>query len=105
MTAADVAGAIRATDPDFYESTVYRTLDRLVELGVIERVQLGHGAAIFHLPHAPHHHLVCEVCGQVTEAQADLLDDIADRVTADHGFVLRPSASTLVGVCRRCQRA
>jgi Fur family ferric uptake transcriptional regulator len=105
LTAADIVEAVRETDPAFYESTVYRTLDRLVELSVVERVQIGQGAAIFHLPHRPHHHLVCECCGDVTEVSADLLDDLAGQVKAQHAFVLRPSASTLVGSCRRCARA
>jgi hypothetical protein len=40
----------------------------------------------------------------VTETSSDLLDDIAARLLADHGFRLRPSASTLVGTCPRCAR-
>ena len=72
MTAADIVAAVRADDPEFYESTVYRTLDLLLELGIVERVQLGPGGAVFHLPHRPHHHLVCERCGDVLEIPADL---------------------------------
>jgi Fe2+ or Zn2+ uptake regulation protein len=105
MTAAEIVAAIRADDPEFYESTVYRTLDRLLALGVIERVQLGAGGAVFHLPQAPHHHLVCEHCGEVLEIPATLLDDLAGQIHAEHGFRLRPSASTLVGSCRRCADA
>src|SRR5262245_2161460 len=105
MTAAEIVDAIRADDPEFYESTVYRTLDRLLALGVIERVQLGTGGAVFHLPHVPHHHLVCEQCGEVLEIPATLLDDLAAQIYAEHGFRLRPSASTLAGSCRRCADA
>jgi len=103
LTAAEVVSAVRVDDPDFYESTVYRTLDRLVELAVIDRVQLGPGATIFHLSHRPHRHLVCEHCGEVTEVPADLFDELAERVNAEHRFFLRSSASTLVGSCERCE--
>jgi Fe2+ or Zn2+ uptake regulation protein len=105
MTAAEIVATIRADDPEFYESTVYRTLDRLLALGVIERVQLGAGPAVFHLPHVPHHHLVCQHCGAVLEIPATLLDDLAAQIRAEHGFRLRPGASTLVGSCRRCDDA
>ena len=105
MTAAEVVTAVRADDPEFYESTVYRTLDRLVELDVVERVRLGPGATVFHLTDRPHHHLVCEGCGAVIEASADLLDTVAERVRVDHGFALRPSASTLRGSCPACAAA
>ena len=104
LTAADIVGAVRTVEPEFYESTVYRTLDRLVELHIVERVQLGPGAAVFHLAHRPHEHLVCEVCGQVTEIPADHLDALARSVADAHGFAIRPSASTIVGTCTTCQR-
>ena len=51
----------------------------------------------------PHHHLVCESCGDVLEIPAALLDDLATRLHDEHGFRLRPSASTLVGSCARCE--
>ncbi len=106
LTASEVVDAVRADDPEFYESTVYRTLDRLLELGIIERVRIGPGAAaVYHLPHRPHHHLVCEGCGAVIEASAGLLDTLAKRVRTEHGFTLRPSASVLIGSCERCEAA
>lgn len=103
MTASDVVAAVRADDPEFYESTVYRTLDLLIDLGIVERVQLGPVGAVFHLPDRPHHHLVCQSCGDVIEIPASLLDDLATQVHTEHGFRLRPSASTLVGSCARCE--
>ena len=105
MTAAEIVATVRDADPDFYESTVYRTLDRLVELGVLDRVQLGPGAAVFHLAHRPHEHLVCELCGEVTHVDADLLDGLARLARSRHGFELHRSASTLVGRCERCAAA
>lgn len=102
VTAADVVMAIRRVDPDFYESTAYRTLDRLVELAVVDRVQLGPGAAVYHLPHRPHLHLVCDRCGVVTEADSDLLDGVAARVRSGHGFTLDPATSALSGTCPSC---
>ncbi len=105
MTAADIVAAVRADDPEFYESTVYRTLDLLLELGIVERVQLGPGGAVFHLAHRPHHHLVCQRCGDVLEIPATLLDDLSAQLLAEHGFRLRPSASTLAGSCARCEAA
>ena len=102
LTAAEIVSAVRANDPDFYESTVYRTLDRLVELAVVDRVQLGPGAAVYHLPHRAHLHLVCEQCGVVIEAASDLLDGVATQVRARLGFVLDPLVSTLSGTCPSC---
>jgi Fur family transcriptional regulator, ferric uptake regulator len=102
LTAADVVEAVRRSDPGFHPSTVYRTLDRLTELGVIDRIQIGSGPAVHHLSHRPHHHLVCESCGAVHEAPADLLDGVADQVARDHGFSLNTAATTLLGRCASC---
>lgn len=102
LTAAEIVAAVREREPEFYVSTVYRTLDLLVDLAVVERVQFGPGAAIYHVPDRPHHHLLCEECGAVTEVSADLLDDLAERIDVEHRFTLRAQASTLVGICRRC---
>jgi Fe2+ or Zn2+ uptake regulation protein len=103
MTAADVVDAVRADHPDFHESTVYRTLDRLTDLRVITRIQIGPGPAVFHLPVVAHHHLVCDRCGTVEEAPADVLDAVAVRVRREHGFILDPRASALHGLCASCR--
>jgi Fe2+ or Zn2+ uptake regulation protein len=102
MTAPDVVDAVRAGHPDFHESTVYRTLERLAELGVIARIQIGPGPAVFHLSVAQHHHLVCDRCGSVAEARAGLLDPVAARLRSEHGFVLDPGATPLHGLCAAC---
>ena len=102
LTAADIVGAVRADEPEFYESTVYRTLDRLVELRLVQRVQLGPGPAVYHLAHRPHEHLVCERCGGVTEIDAGLVDALAEQVLVTHGFHIRSAASTIAGICRSC---
>ncbi|MBA3289024.1 MAG: transcriptional repressor, partial [Acidimicrobiia bacterium] len=48
LTAADIVETMRRADPDFHESTVYRTLERLTELGVVRPVHLNPGATVFH---------------------------------------------------------
>jgi Fur family ferric uptake transcriptional regulator len=105
LTAADVVEVVRRTAPDFHPSTVYRTLDRLTELGVVDRIQIGPGPAVYHLTRRPHRHLVCESCGSVQEAPADLLDAVAARALALHGFTLNPAVTPLHGLCATCAPA
>ena len=59
---------------------------------------------MFHVRERRHHHLLCDSCGCLIETDADLLDGVADRVEADHGFAIR-SAVTLHGRCRDCLAA
>ncbi|HEX8805270.1 MAG TPA: Fur family transcriptional regulator [Acidimicrobiales bacterium] len=102
LTAADVVEAVRRDEPDFHPSTVYRTLDRLTELGVVDRIQIGPGPAVYHLSHRPHRHLVCDGCGAVREAPPDVLDAVATRLATETGFALNPGATPLHGLCEAC---
>ena len=67
VTAEDVARLVQAEHPDVHLSTVYRTLDTLEHHGVVDRINLGPGGAVYHLSDHAHHHLICEVCGAVIE--------------------------------------
>lgn len=103
FTAPEIIEAVRERNASFPESTVYRTLDRLLDLGVLTALLLTPGTTTFHLSSRSHHHLVCRSCGAVAEADADLFDDVAARL-ASQGFTLdRGLAATLHGWCSRCR--
>lgn len=100
--AAGGAGHAGRGDADAHRATVYRTLDRLEELGVVSHVHLGHGPSTFHLDHRPHHHAVCSSCGAVVELPVDALDALATELRDEHGFELAPQHFALTGRCRAC---
>ncbi len=103
FTAPEVIDAVQRRSPGFPESTVYRTIDRLMELGVLTALPVSPGTTTLHLATEQHHHLVCRSCGSVSEADADLLDDVAMRLATRGSFLDRPSAATLHGVCSICR--
>lgn len=105
MSADDLAAAVRTTHPRVHRATVYRTLEALESAGVVEHVHLGHGRSVYHLADDIHQHLVCEKCGAVEEAPADLLTDVAQRLRAERGFVMRPYHFAVLGRCRQCAAA
>lgn len=51
--------------PGLTLDTVYRTLNSLVDCGLAERISIGSRRARFDGNVKPHHHFVCETCGQV----------------------------------------
>ena len=71
--AEDLAGQVHAYGLDVHMSTIYRFLDELEELGVVSHSHLGHGPAVYDISPVGHFHLVCEVCGAVTETPDALL--------------------------------
>jgi Fur family transcriptional regulator, ferric uptake regulator len=103
ITADDIAASVQRQSPDIHLSTVYRTLESLEELGVIDHVHLGHGSAVYHLAENRHQHLVCERCQQVIHLPDGMLDELARTVDERYGFALRAHHSALVGLCEACR--
>ena len=66
-------GQVQAYGLDVHMSTIYRFLDELEELGVVSHSHLGHGPAVYDVSPVGHFHLVCELCGAVTETPDALL--------------------------------
>jgi len=102
LTADELTGAVQRAEPDVHMSTVYRCLDALEELGVVDHVHLGHGRAVYHLTDEPHQHLVCEVCGAVIEVPDALFDQLAARLRTDYDFAIRPHHFAVLGRCATC---
>lgn len=102
LTADEVLDRVQAEAPSVHRATVYRTLDTLSRLGIVEHTHLGHGAAVYHLADDNHHHLVCEACGRITEVPASVFAPIERRLRTDYDFVMRPRHFAVVGHCRAC---
>ena len=102
VTADDLAAEVQRSTPDVHRSTIYRTLDALERLGVIEHTHLGHGRAVYHLTDERHQHLVCESCGAVTEAPLDVFDELAGTLQRRYRFTLRPEHFAVLGRCSAC---
>lgn len=85
-------------------ATVYRTLDLLVAHGLVAQTDLGSGVSYFELVgESPHHHLVCERCGAVSDLDAELLAPLTQRLLDTYGFRANLRHVALFGTCRTCQ--
>jgi Fe2+ or Zn2+ uptake regulation protein len=102
VTAEALTARVQVGQPDVHESTVYRFLDELERLGVVDHVHLGHGPAVYHLASDAHHHLVCDGCGTVTEVPDEVFADLRARLEAEFGFALQPRHFAVTGHCRSC---
>lgn len=105
LSAHDLAAAVHRALPDVHLSTIYRSLDSLEELGVVDHVHFGHGRAIYHLADEPHQHLVCEGCGAVVQVPDDVFAELSATLTRAYGFTIRPHHFAVVGRCAACADA
>jgi Fur family ferric uptake transcriptional regulator len=87
-------------------ATIYRTLTKLVDAGLLRRIEVGTRLVYEHdYGYPQHEHLVCERCGKMIEFQSEPIQGALREVCAAHGF--QASGHTLVvrGTCADCNRA
>ena len=103
MSAEEVCGQVQEQFPHVNISTVYRTLELLVELDLVRETRLGPTRRFFEVEEeVRHHHVVCDACGQVVHLHDEDLGTFAGLLQSDHDFVLREL--TVFGRCRDCRK-
>ncbi|HKS49792.1 MAG TPA: Fur family transcriptional regulator [Amycolatopsis sp.] len=100
LSAAEIHHRISTAGGHLNLSTVYRTLDRLTESGLVHRLP-GQAQVTYGLAVEPHHHAVCNRCGTIQEIPAPALAD-ALRATAK-AIAFRPESVVVTGLCPACQ--
>jgi Fur family transcriptional regulator, ferric uptake regulator len=87
-------------------ATVYRTLDLLVESGLVRAHEFGEGFKRYEpmASHAHHEHLICERCGRVLEFAHERLERMLPVLADEHGFQHRRHRVEIYGVCRTCRQ-
>jgi Fur family transcriptional regulator, ferric uptake regulator len=84
--------------------TVYRTFDKLEELGLIQRVHRPNGCQTFTTAFSGHQHLlICNSCGRTEFFEGDNIDQLVDRVGSSSGFQVQEHWLQLFGLCAECQ--
>lgn len=106
FTAADLVDAARTRRLDIGRATIFRALDLLLELGVVERLDLpsGEHAYVACEPAAHHHHVVCSSCGRSAEIDDAGLRAVVDDIARRTGYVVDTHRLELFGTCPACQR-
>jgi Fe2+ or Zn2+ uptake regulation protein len=84
--------------------SVYRTLEKLEELHLIQRVHQPQGCQAFISASRGHEHLLlCQNCGQVTFFEGDDLDALTNAISKRTGYQIREHWLQLFGLCQACQ--
>jgi len=107
LSAEDVYEIVKKKHPEIGMATVYRTLDLLVELGILQKMDFGDGKTRFELNDENvhhHHHLICLKCGKVLEFALDLLDDLEERIAKKTNFDIVDHKLKFYGYCSECKK-
>jgi Fur family ferric uptake transcriptional regulator len=94
--------------PEVGRATVYRALEQLESLSLIQRVEVGGDAAGYERVDPSghhHHHIVCEQCGRVVAFEDDRLEQAIVALAERPDFKVSRHEVTLRGQCARCSDA
>lgn len=89
-------------------ATVYRTLEQLEELGLVQKIDVGGDSAGYETVDPGghhHHHIVCNGCGKVVPFEDPALERAIHDLSGRDGFEIDSHDITLRGTCRACGRA
>ena len=108
LSAEDVRGMLRDRDSDIGLATVYRALELMCDLGILQKMDFGDGCSRYELnltePNAhQHHHLICRGCGKVFEFSDDLMDELEDTIAEKCKFKILDHQVKFFGYCEECQ--
>ena len=96
---------LKAAGKAVSRATVYRTLKKLVEAGLLRQIELGQRTVYDHDYGYPFHdHLVCDVCGTMIEFQNPKLDDVLREVAGEHQFQVEGRSLVIRGTCGECNK-
>jgi Fe2+ or Zn2+ uptake regulation protein len=104
LTPLEVFDLARAAHSDLGLVTVYRTLEKLEELHLIQRVHQPGGCQAFVAASQGHQHLLlCQSCGQVTFFEGDDLETLFGAIAQKTGYTIQEHWLQLFGLCQNCR--
>ena len=109
MTVEDIYDLVKEDYPEIGLATIYRTVQLLMEMQLVDRINLGDGCSRYEIGEtegAPnrhhHHHLICRGSGKVEPLKDDLLDELERHVERATGFCILDHELKFYGHCREC---
>ena len=115
LSAEDVYMSVHKTYSNLGLTTVYRTLELLVQMGLVFKFDFGDGRARYELSEGPkgerhHHHLVCTSCNRVVDytdfidEEVELLNQTEKGLSKKYNFEITNHLIQFYGQCSRCKK-
>lgn len=115
LSAEEIYLAVHKTYPAIGLTTIYRTLDLLVEMGFIFKFDFGDKRARYELAEGlqgkqHHHHLLCTACSKIVDytdfvdEEKELLRQTEKGLSKKYNFKITNHLIQFYGMCEKCQR-
>ncbi len=104
LDAVEIFDLGRVEHPRLGLVTVYRTLEKLDELGLVQRVHQPDGCNMYlRAPEGHEHLLLCKSCGQMEYFSGDDLSELIEQISQRSGYQVLEHWLQLFGLCGSCQ--
>lgn len=115
LSAEDIYMTVHKAYPAVGLTTVYRTLELLVQMGLVFKFDFGDGRARYELSEGPksighHHHLVCTGCGRIIDytdfidEELELLSQTEKGLSKKYNFKISNHLIQFYGLCEKCHK-
>ncbi len=110
MTAEDIYELVKEDYPEIGLATIYRTLQLLLEMQLVDRINLDDGCVRYEIGTLieggegkhHHHHLICKSCGKVWSFEDDLLEELESYIERKTDFHVLDHELKFYGQCKEC---
>jgi Fe2+ or Zn2+ uptake regulation protein len=103
LTAEEAMRELGQQLPNVSVPTVYATLELFEELGILRRVAMEAGPALFDSRTEDHNHVACRSCGRVEDLEVSVDDARMVRAARAAGYEPEHTDVVVVGLCSRCR--
>jgi len=113
MSAKEIYANLHRMYPGIGLTTIYRTLDLLVRLGLINKFEFGDGQSRYEFKSGKkkehHHHLICTNCGKIID-YSDFIDEelefikkTEESLAKKYNFNIQDHNIEFLGLCEKCK--
>lgn len=106
LTVDEVYRYIRETNPEIGLATVYRNIQILNRLGIIEKISFDDKDIRYEIFYEEiplhHYHLICKQCGEVDEIELDFVERYQEQLVREKGFDAVDAKIKIYGICKKC---
>ncbi len=106
LSTEEILSEVKKKYQDIGLATVYRAVRLFERIGLVQHISFDDGRLRYQMADPEekheHHHLICEICGDVIDVQEDMLELLEKNVYLEKGFTVYNHRLTVFGICKNC---